>query len=98
MTIFWTLKDIPELANLSARDRRRMWRRAYRRIWTHWQAWAGLLVLALCAGVGKRLGAFFDHQIVGAMIGGGIGGFVFGQVSVYVARLHYKNVLSGTVT
>lgn len=95
MTIFWTLKSIPELANLSARDRRACWRRAYRRTWRHWQTWAGLLACAICAGLGALLGAFANQSVVGAMIGGGIGGFVFGQATVHVARLHYKNILLG---
>ncbi|MDP9651481.1 hypothetical protein J2793_006956 [Paraburkholderia caledonica] len=96
MAFFWTLKSIPELANLPARDRRVYWRRAYRRTWRHWRTWAGLLACALCAGLGSRLGASVDHATVGAMIGGGIGGFVFGQVTVRVARSHYKNVLLGS--
>lgn len=95
MEIFWTLKSIPELANLSARDRRTYWRRAYRRTWRHWQTWAGLLACAVFAGLGSLLGTFAIQSVVGAMIGGGVGGFVFGQTTVYIARLHYKNVLLG---
>jgi hypothetical protein len=95
MTIFWTLKSIPELANLPASDRRVYWRRAYRRTWRHWQTWAGLFACAICAGVGGGLGAFSAHPIVGAIIGGGVGGFVFGQATVLVARSHYKAVLLG---
>jgi hypothetical protein len=95
MTIFWTLKSIPELASLPARDRRVYWRRAYRRSWRHWQTWASLLACAICAGLGSGLGAFLVHPIVGATIGGNVGGFVFAQTTVRVARLHYKNVLLG---
>lgn len=95
MTVFWTLKSIPELANLPARDRRVYWRRAYRRIWRHWQTWAGLLACAMCAAVGEGLGAFSAQPIVGGVIGGGVGGFVFGQTTVRVVRSHYRNVLLG---
>ena len=95
MAIFWTLKSIPELANLSARDRRVHWRRAYRRTWRHWQTWAGLFACAICAGLGAGFGTLGDHSVIGAMIGGGVGGFVFGQATVHVARLHYKSVLLG---
>ncbi|NVI09372.1 hypothetical protein FSB64_38110 [Paraburkholderia sp. JPY454] len=90
MTIFWTLRNIPELANLNARDRRAYWRRAFRRTWRHWETWAGLLGCAICAGLGSGLGALADHTVVGALIGGGVGGFVFGQATVHVARSHYK--------
>lgn len=95
MTIFWTLRSIPELANQPASERRVNWRRASHRSWRHWQTWAGLLVCAICAGVGAGLGAFAAHRIVGAIIGGGVGGFVFGQTIVRVARSHYRNILQG---
>ena len=95
MTVFWTLKSIPELANLPARERRVYWRRAYRRSWRHWQTWAGLLACAMCAAVGAGLGAYTTHPIAGVVIGSGVGGFVFGQAAVRVARSHYRNVLLG---
>jgi hypothetical protein len=95
MTIFWTLKGIPELVSLNARDRRVHWRRACLRTWWHWQIWAGRLACAICAGLGSLLGAVANQSVVGAMIGGGVGGFVFGQMTVHVARSHYKNVLLG---
>jgi hypothetical protein len=95
MAVFWTLKSIPELANLPARDRRVNWRRAYRRSWRHWQTWLGLLACAMCAAVGAGLGGFASHPFIGAAIGGGVGGFVFGQATVRVARSHYRNVLLG---
>ena len=97
MAIFWTLKSIPELMNLPARERRIVWRRVYRRTWHHWQTWVGLLAGGICAGLGSRLGAVVEHQIFGAMIGGGVGGLIFSQVSIYIARLHYRDVLLGLV-
>lgn len=95
MTIFWTLKSIPELADLSTRDRRARWRRAYRLTWRHWQTWVALIAWVILAGLASRLGTIVGHPFVGVMIGSGIGGFAFGQVPVYVARSHYKNVLLG---
>ncbi|CAG9196349.1 conserved hypothetical protein [Burkholderia vietnamiensis] len=95
MEVFWTLKSIPELANLPARDRRVNWRRAYFRSWRHWQTWAGLLACALCAALGAGLSARAGHPVVGAVVGGAVGGFVFGQAVVRVARAHYRNVLLG---
>jgi hypothetical protein len=95
MTIFWTLKSIPELADLSARDRRVRWRRAYRRTWRHWENWIALIAWATFAGAASRLGTLVGHPFVGVMIGSGIGGFAFGQVPVHVARSRYKSVLLG---
>jgi hypothetical protein len=45
--------------------------------------------------LGSELGAVADHQIFGAMIGGAVGGLIFSQVSIYIARLHYRDVLLG---
>ncbi|MGF6485100.1 hypothetical protein FSB08_31650 [Paraburkholderia sp. JPY432] len=95
MTIFWTLRSIPELANLPASDRRKNWRRAYRCTWRHWQTWAGLLACIICTGLGLALGAFAAQKVVGGMIGAGVGGFVFGQTTVLIARSHYKSLLLG---
>jgi hypothetical protein len=95
MTLFWTLKSIPELASLSARERRVTWRRAYRRTWRHWQTWAALLVCGICGGLGALVGSLIHHPVLIAMIGGGVGGWVFSQVTVHIARAHYQNVLLG---
>jgi hypothetical protein len=95
MAIFWTLKSIPELGNMPARERRIVWRRAYRRTWHHWQTWVGLLACGICAGLGSHFGAKVDHPMFGTAIGGVVGGLIFWQASVYVARLHYKDVLLG---
>jgi len=95
MAFFWTLKSIPELADLPARDRRVHWRRAYIRSLRHWQTWLGCLASGMCAVAGAQLGTFASHPIIGATIGGGVGGFVFWQTTVRVARSHYRNVLLG---
>lgn len=95
MTIFGTLKSIPELASLPASNRRINWRRAYRCTWRHWQTWAGVLACVMCTGLGLALGAFAGHRIVGGMIGAGVGGFVFGQTTVRIARSLTKSILLG---
>lgn len=70
MAIHWTLKSVPELSNMPARERRIVRRRVYRRTWQHWQAWVGPLACGKWAGLSSQLNAEVDHQIVGAMIGG----------------------------
>ncbi|WP_228939348.1 hypothetical protein [Paraburkholderia saeva] len=97
MAIFWTLNNIPELRDLPARERRKVWRRAYHRTFNHWQTSVGLLAYALRGGLGNRFGAVVEHQFFGAMIGGGLGGFGFSQVVIYIARLHYRDVLLSVV-
>jgi hypothetical protein len=93
VAIYWTLKSIPELSQLSSKERRLTWRQAYPRTYRHWQTWVGLAACGACAYFGCRLGFVFGHPVLGAAIGGGIGGFIFSQASIYVARMHYKNIL-----
>ena len=99
MHIYWTLKQVPELADAPRGERGRRWRAAYKRSLRHWQTWAGLIVCGVCAGVGSALGGIIGAppvgSLVGAAIGGGIGGFIFSQVAISVARRHYKSELLG---
>ena len=99
MHIYWTLKHIPELAYAPRSERGRRWRAAYRRTFRHWQTWAGLGACAACAGAAADIGQLLHPQFPGLMIaagiGGGIGGFVFSQAAIRVARRHYRNELLG---
>jgi len=99
MQIYWTLKQIPELAGLSRRERGHRWRAAYMRALRHWQTLVGLVACGLCAGAGSVVGGLVGTQLVGSIIGagigGGIGGLVFSQVAIWVARRYYKSVLLG---
>lgn len=99
MQIYWTLKQVPELAGASRSERVRRWRAAYRRSFRHWETWAGLVVCVVCAEVGAALGDMLGTQPLGGMvgtgIGGGVGGLIFSQVVISVARRHYKSMLLG---
>jgi hypothetical protein len=93
MTIYGNLKSIPELSQLSSKERRLIWWRVAPRTYLHWQTWLGLTVCGACAYIGCRLGFAFGHPMLGAAIGGGLGGVIFSQASIYVARRHYKDIL-----
>jgi hypothetical protein len=96
MAIYWTLKSIPELSQQLPKARRLTWRRTYPRTLRHWQTWFGLAACGSLAYLGCRLGIFLGHPLPYAAIGGGIGGFIFSQASIHVARLHYKSILLGS--
>ena len=96
MPIYWTLKSVPELSSLPRQERGRAWRRVGFKTLHHWQTWIGLIACGACAGIGSYIGASFGHPIAGAAVGGGIGGFIFSQASIHVARLHYRDVLIGS--
>jgi len=94
MRIYWTLRQIPELATLSRAERGLVWRRAYRKAFRHWQTWAGLAACGVLSGIGGYVGGLFGHSYIGAVVGGGVGGFVFSQVLAHVVLGHYRHLLA----
>ncbi|MDP9651558.1 hypothetical protein J2793_007033 [Paraburkholderia caledonica] len=88
MKIYWSLKSIPEFPQLSAKERRAAWRRVYWATYRHWLTWVGLLIHLGCVLSGYQLGNWLGHSMLGSMAGGGIGGCVFTQFSIHVARFH----------
>lgn len=95
MKIYWTLKSIPELRDASRSERRRRWRRVNRKAFNHITTWAALILCALCGGFGAYYGQIAGSGVLGAALGGGIGGFMFSQVSIAVVRKHYRPFLLG---
>jgi hypothetical protein len=99
MQIYWTLNQVPELAGASRQERGRRWRAAYRSSRRRWQVWLGRLVCGLCAGGGVAIGSAvstpFLGGLVGACVGGGIGGFILSQVAIAVARRYQASTLRG---
>lgn len=89
MKIYWTYKSIPELKDLSRRERGRRWRSAYKSAFRHWQTWGGLVLGGVLAGVGAYVGG-----IVGAVISGGVGGFIYSQIVTLVVLKHYRHWLN----
>jgi hypothetical protein len=93
MQIYWTLKSIPELAQLPRAERRRVWRHVYWKTFDHWQAWAGLFACGACAAMGTLFGGLLGSGFIGAAMGGGVGGFIFSQAAIAVARRYYADLL-----
>lgn len=85
MKIHWKTPSPPELAGLPEKERKRIWRECVRQGNHRRRVWIGALLLGACAGIGSPIGEMFGHGIVGAMIGGGIGGFLFSQFSIHSA-------------
>lgn len=90
MKIYWTLKSITELKDLSFRERGRRWRSAYTSAFRHWQTWGGL---ALC-GIFSGAGAYFGGM-AGTVIFAGLGGFIYGQIVTHVVLKYYRHRLQG---
>lgn len=88
MKIYWTHKSIPELKDLSMRERARRWRSAYKSAFRHWQTWGGLVLCGVLSGAGAYLGG-----IVGTVISGGLGGFIYSQIVILVILKNYRHRL-----
>ncbi len=95
MQIYWTLKSVPELEDAPRRERGRRWQRAYHKTLRHGVTWMALLLCALLGAIGAYLGQSLGSGVAGAMIGGAAGGFVFFQITTFVARRHYRGILLG---
>jgi hypothetical protein len=88
MKIYWSNKDIPELANLTPDQQRRAWQACYwKYTFKYWQTWAscGLVAFFVSLGMAKF------GPVLGGAIGGGLGGFVFSQVAMNVLRPHLRD-------
>ncbi|RYD38118.1 MAG: hypothetical protein EOP86_01760 [Verrucomicrobiaceae bacterium] len=105
MRIYHSLKDIPELAALPPKERRRVHNACllenYSFLSRHGLMW--LTFVCFCAGVGAALG-FMLHRIVdsvslrtcervGAAVGYVFGGFVYGQMIHRKLRPHYAEFI-----
>ncbi len=84
MTIFWSFKDIPELAELPRSESKKIWLKCYLKSFQNWQTWLGVIGCGLCTGFGVIIGhTISDTNIagcIGAGIGGGISGIIFGRI------------------
>ena len=88
MKIYWTHKSIPELKDLSMRERGRRWRSAYKSAFRHWQTWGGVVLCGVLAGAGAYFGG-----IVGTVILAGLGGFIYSQIVTLVVLKNYRHRL-----
>lgn len=85
MKIYWTLKSVPELAELPAADRREIWQHCYWGNFKDYRQWLALATLGLFVYFGSDLGRQLGWKFADGVIGAAIGGLVFGQVSILLA-------------
>lgn len=107
MPIYWTSRDIPELAPMPPPERRRILRACMPKTWGSWQVWAALVAIPLLGGLGaivtviatSLLAAPYTWDLwwtalIGLVIGAGIGGGVLGHVRVSMARPYIRTLLA----
>jgi hypothetical protein len=96
MAIYWNLKSIPEFSQMSSSEIKLKWKNIKFKIFRHWQTWFGLVGCGICAGLGSYFAAlWWGSGLIGAAIGGGLGGFLYSQTVIYVVRHYYRNTLLG---
>ena len=88
MQIYWTKKSIQELSQLPPGEQNRLWRQCYKEAMHERQSKIGLIVVGLLAGIGAML-----FGPIGAGIGGGTGGFIFGQIISNKIRPYLKEAM-----
>ena len=107
MKIYWSLKQVPELSGLTPGERLRVHRACYKNAFRDRRCKAALLVsltiCGLCGGAGAALGSSLDEMLgvprslwyvaICAGVGGGIGGFIHGQVVTNCLRPLYADYI-----
>ena len=93
MPIYWNFDRIPELTGLTEEERGRFWLHVIRKSYRHWQTWAGLIACGACVALGFVVGGKLGSGLLGAVVAGGIGGLLYSQALVYVARRYYADAV-----
>lgn len=92
--LYWSFKSIPELADLPAGERGRLWRAAWWRTFRHWELWVAMIGLYACASVGRWLGSKVGHPSIGSIAGAALGGLIVGHVLTELARPYLRAELA----
>ena len=93
MKIYWSLKSIPELKNVSFGERIRRWQRAYSYSLRHMITWLAILLYGLCIALGGLCGQQLGSVFVGLFLGVAVGELVCNPLKIAVVRRRYRHVL-----
>jgi hypothetical protein len=90
MQFYWSINQIPELAGLTQQQIKEAWQFCYKKYaFKHWEVWVSLFVLGVLVAIGSGL-----FRVIGAAIGGGLGGLIFGLTTSNVLRPHLHDYVS----
>jgi hypothetical protein len=93
MRLHWSFTDMPEVSELSASERAHVWRVAWWRAHGRWPTWVGMIGVALFGYVGGIIGSAIGHQRTGEGIGTIVGGLVYVQIALEVARSFVRDIV-----
>jgi hypothetical protein len=60
--VYWGFKDVPELANLSGTERRKVLRACFRLAYRQWPFWVGQLAIFVFALLGDLIGLVLQYR------------------------------------
>lgn len=100
MKIYWTIKSIPELADLPPQLRKKNFKDAYSAISTHIEHWAGPTIGFICIVFFFRVYDYFlpnqntfPRCIISTLCVICPGIFIWNQIIIYGIRKHYHHLL-----
>jgi uncharacterized membrane protein len=87
MKFFWSLQDIPELANLKTEQQQVAFRECYQKyLFSLWQTWMACAVMSLSVTIGMHV----FGPIIGGIVGGAIGGLLLSAIITNALRPKLK--------
>lgn len=96
MNIYWSLKSIPELAELSGKERKEIWLRCLAKTYRNWRTWlTGLAFTACVAVITYVLVQNLNYRVAALLSGlfGGIGALISFQFQARTVRPYIRREL-----
>jgi hypothetical protein len=96
MKLYWSIKSIPEVADMPNEKQKEVWGKFFPKSWRYWQTWVALLVLYTCVALGQVIGMRFSSihwRILCTVIGCFIGGVVWIQIITPAVRTYIREHL-----
>ncbi len=94
MKIYFIPASAPELAALPREERDRVWMLAKRSaLKKAWSVWVGIAIVAAAGGYGVHIGTGFGSPILGAVLGGLIGSFLFQPILIHASLPYVRELV-----
>jgi uncharacterized membrane protein len=87
MKVYWSIKDLPELANLTKEQQQAAFQYCSQKyIFKMWETWLACAIMSTLV----TIGAHILGPIAGAAVGGAIGGGILGITITHALRPYLK--------
>ncbi len=96
MKFYWSTPILAETAHLPKTERDRIFADCHAGSFSKWQTWLGMVVLCICIALGSYIGKSAGSGILGAAMGGAVGGFIYSQFSIRAGLAKYREKYATT--